>query len=91
MEGKWEPHNYFLGLKENMVDISPLSKNVQDGTAEKIEEARAKIVSGEWDVFTGPIYNNAGELVVKEGEKLADGDITGGVMMKLLVKGVEVK
>lgn len=91
IDGKWEPHNYFLGLKENMVDISPLSKNVAEGTAEKIEEARAKIISGEWDVFTGPIYSNAGELVVKEGETLADGDITGGLMMKLLVKGVEVK
>ncbi len=91
MEGRWEPHNYFLGLKEDMVNISPLSKNVADGTAEKIEEARARIISGEWDVFTGPIYNNAGELVVKEGETLADGDITGGLMTKLLVKGVEVK
>lgn len=91
MEGKWEPVNYFLGLKENMVDISPLSANIADGTAEKIEEARAKIVSGEWDVFTGPIFNNAGEKVVEDGVQLADGDITGGLMTKLLVKGVEVK
>ena len=91
IEGKWQPVNYFLGLKENMVDISPLTKNVAEGTAEKIEEARAKIVSGEWDVFTGPIYSNTDELVVKEGESLADGDITGGLMTNLLIKGVEVK
>jgi len=90
IEGKWLPVNYFLGLKEGMVDISPLSKNVAEGTAEKIEAARTRIMSGEWDVFTGPIYNNADELVVKEGEMLADGDITGGLMTTLLVKGVEV-
>jgi basic membrane protein A len=91
MEGNWKPVNYFLGIKEGMIDISPLSKNVAEGTAEKIEEARAKIVSGEWDVFTGPIYNNLGELVVEEGAALSDSDITGGLMTTLLIKGVEVK
>ena len=91
MEGSWKPVNYFLGLKEGMVDISPLSENVAEGTAEKIEEARARILSGEWDVFTGPIYSNTDELVVKEGEALADADITGGLMTKLLIKGVEAK
>ena len=68
----------------------PCQQNVAEGTAEKIEEARAKILSGEWDVFTGPIYNNLGELVVEEGESLADSDITGGLMTTLLIKGVEV-
>lgn len=90
-EGKWEPVNYFLGLKENMVDISPLSANVAEGTAEKIEEARARIASGEWDVFTGPIFNNLGEKVVEDGVRLDDANITGGLMTNLLVKGVEVK
>ena len=91
VNGTWKPVNYFLGLKEGMVDLSPLSKNVAEGTAEKIEEARARILSGEWDVFTGPIYSNTGELVVAEGETLADSDITGGLMTSLLIKGVEVK
>jgi basic membrane protein A len=91
MNGTWLPVNYFLGMKEGMVDISPLSKNVAEGTAKKIEEARAKILSGEWDVFTGPIYNNAGELVVADGESLSDQDITGAFMVGLLIKGVEVK
>lgn len=91
IEGKWKPINYFLGLKEGLVDISPLSKNVAEGSEEKINAARKLMESGEWDVFTGPIYNNAGEVVVKEGEKLSDADITGGIMTTLLVKGVEVK
>ena len=91
MAGTWQPVNYFLGLKEGMVDISPLSINVAEGTSEKIEEARALILSGEWDVFTGPLYNNQGELVLAEGETLSDADITGGLMTNLLLKGVEVK
>ena len=91
LDGTWVPQNYFLGLREGMVDLSPLSGNVAEGTAEKIEEARARILSGEWDVFTGPLYNNAGELVLAEGETLTDSDITGGLMTTLLIKGVEVK
>ncbi|NLW21145.1 MAG: BMP family ABC transporter substrate-binding protein [Clostridiales bacterium] len=91
VNGTWVPENYFLGLQEGMVDLSPLSDNVAEGTAEKIEEARARILSGEWDVFTGPIYSNTGELVVAEGEALADQDITGGLMTTLLIHGVEVK
>lgn len=91
IEGNWKPVNYFLGLAENMVDISPLSKNVAEGTAEAIEAARQKILSGEWDVFTGPLFNNKGEQVLEDGARLADADITGGLMTTLLVKGVEVK
>ncbi len=91
MNGVWQPVNYFLGLKEGMVDISPLSKNVVEGTEALIETARAKMVSGEWDVFTGPIYSNTGELVLKEGERFSDPDITGGLMTTLLIKGVQVK
>ena len=91
LAGTWLPINYFLGLKENMVDISPLSKNVAPGTEEAIEAAREKMLSGEWDVFTGPIFSNTGELVVKDGESLSDSDITGGLMTNLLIKGVEVR
>ncbi|HSK69246.1 MAG TPA: BMP family ABC transporter substrate-binding protein [Candidatus Limnocylindria bacterium] len=88
--GTWLPVNYFLGLQEGMVDISPLSKNVAEGTAEAVEEARARILSGEWDVFTGPLFSNKGEQVLADGEAFADADITGGVMTTLLVKGVQV-
>lgn len=89
--GNWEPVNYFLGLADGMVDISPLSANVAPGTVEAIDIARKLLLSGEWDVFTGPIYSNTGELVVPEGVSLADGDITGGLMTNLLVKGVIVE
>ena len=91
VNGTWQPINYFLGMKEGMVDLSPLSKNVAEGTAEKIEEARARILSGEWDVFTGPIYSNTGDLVVADGASLTDIEITGPFMYALLIKGVEVK
>ncbi len=44
--------NYYGGLAEGFVDISPLSKNCTEGTKEVIEAVRALMVSGEWDVFS---------------------------------------
>ncbi|MCK9176500.1 MAG: BMP family ABC transporter substrate-binding protein [Clostridiales bacterium] len=69
LEGKAIPKDWGEGLKEGAVDISRLNEAlIADGTAEAIEEARARILSGDWDVFTGPLVNADGEVVVAEGD-----------------------
>ena len=71
-----------MGMAEGLVDISPLTKNVVDGTAEIIEEYRAKIMSGEFDVFdaTGVfadgIYDNEGNLQIAPGVRYDVPEIT---------------
>ncbi|MCL2866193.1 MAG: BMP family ABC transporter substrate-binding protein, partial [Clostridia bacterium] len=45
IEGVWECVNYFPGLAEGFVDISPLSANCAEGTEEAVLAARVKIVS----------------------------------------------
>lgn len=79
INGTWTGENYFGGLSEGMVDIASLSDLCEEGTAEKIEEARAKMVSGEWDVFDGVIECNDGSIVGTEGEHMSDADITGNI------------
>lgn len=79
VDGTWTGENYFGGLKEGLVDLSPLSDLAAEGTAEKIEEAKAKMVSGEWDVFDGVIECNDGTTVGAEGESMSDADITGNI------------
>ena len=44
---------YYGGLKENFVDVSPLSANCAPNTQTAINAVRKMIVDGEWDVFTG--------------------------------------
>ncbi len=44
---------YYGGLKEGIVDISPLSGNCAPGTQDAVSQVRELIVSGEWDVFSG--------------------------------------
>ena len=66
INGTWTGENYYGGLAEGFVDIAPLADFCADGTAEKIEEARQKIVSGKWDVFDGEIETNEGTTATSE-------------------------
>lgn len=66
INGTWTGENYYGGLAEGFVDITELSDLCADGTAEAIEEARKKIVSGEWDVFEGEIEANDGQMHTSE-------------------------
>jgi len=79
IEGKWTNENYFGGMEDGLVDISPLSANCADGTAEAVEAARQRILDG-FKVFEGDIFDNEGNQICKEGEFLSDSDITGGKM-----------
>ena len=66
INGTCTGENYYGGLAEGFVDITGLSDLCADGTAEAIEEARKKIVSGEWDVFEGEIEANDGQMHTSE-------------------------
>jgi basic membrane protein A and related proteins len=78
MDGTWKCENYFGGMDENFVDISPLSTNCAEGTKEKIDEAKKAIIDG-YKIFEGEIYDNQGNLVCAEGEFISDADITGAM------------
>jgi basic membrane protein A len=79
IEGTWTAENYFGGMSDGLVDIVPLNDLAEPGTSEKIEEARAKIMDGSFNVFDGVIETNEGEVVGVEGGTLDDATITGGI------------
>lgn len=89
INGTWTPTNYFDGMKEGLVDISPLSANCADGTKEAIEKARASIVDGTLKVFAGPLKDNTGKEQVKSGDYLKDDYIAG--KLNWYVDNVEAK
>lgn len=80
INGTWSGKNYYGGMAEGLVGISPLNEAVAaDGTAEKIAEAEAKILDGSFNVFDGVIETNDGKTVGEEGKTLDDATITGGI------------
>ncbi len=90
IDGTWDCSNYYGGMAEGLVDISPLNSDiVADGIAEKVEEARKSIMDGSFNVFDGVMEANDGSTVGLEGSTLDDATITGGI--NWYYKNVEVK
>lgn len=79
IDGTWDGSNYYGGMNENLVDITSLASFCKEGTAEKVEEARKQILSGEIGVFDGEMETNEQTTVGKAGSTLDDATITGGI------------
>ena len=61
---------YYGGLAENFIDISPLSENNHPAAQSAVDQVRALMTTGEWDVFSGTklaiTVSEAGEAVVAQ-------------------------
>lgn len=83
--GEWDGQNYWGHMKDGVVMLDELSANAPEEAKAVVKEYTDKINSGEFKVFTGPIYDNQKNLVVKEGESMTDEQL---LSMKFLVDGV---
>lgn len=96
LDGKWaEFGNYFGGIAEGFVDISPLSANCAEGTQAITDSVKALIKDGSFGVFDGKqvkvdgttvtlideaLMDNKGNTIVEAGGAcLEDSVITGGI------------
>lgn len=70
--GAWKSEDIWWGLKEGLVELAPYGKAVPEDVKKLVESERRKILSGEWDVFHGPIKDQSGKVVVPAGKKLSD-------------------
>jgi basic membrane protein A len=84
-EGTWEKGNAWLGLAEEMVQLTPYSDVVPSSAVALVEEYQEKIISKEFAIFAGPIYAQDGTVLVEEGVTLTDEDLLN---MMYFVKGV---
>ena len=76
--------NYWWGLASNAVQVT-CSDQVPASTRRLISLLEREIAEGKFSVFTGPIYDQEGNLRVKEGETLSPIQI---VQMDWLVSNV---
>tara|TARA_B100001027_G_scaffold116836_1_gene80641 strand:- start:601 stop:1665 length:1065 start_codon:yes stop_codon:yes gene_type:complete len=89
VEGKWSSQDTWDGMQKGMVVMSPYNSSLM--SAELISEAQAMeegIKDGSLHPFTGPIYDQAGKLVVEEGEVADDGMLLG---MNFYVQGIDAE
>ena len=85
MDGTWQTGQYWGGMEDGIVDLAPLSPKVPDEVKSLVEEYKQKILSDEWDVFTGPIKGQTGKLAIPAGKAMTDGEM---LSMDWFVDGV---
>jgi simple sugar transport system substrate-binding protein len=87
LDGTWQQSDVWGGMKEGHVVMAPYT-NMPDDLKAKVTDIQAKITSGEFDPFTGPIKKQDGSDWLKDGEKADIGTLLG---MNFYVAGVDDK
>ena len=84
-----KPHPNFLrgGLKEGYVKTSPYGPMVTDAAKKNGDDIKAKMIAGTFDIFTGPVKDNKGAVVIPAGKAMKQTDIELE-KMNYLVDGV---
>lgn len=85
-DGTWKSVDTWDGLKQGMVGIAPYGEAVPADVREMAEAVKQDIIDGKLHPFQGPIKDQNGEVVVKEGEVLSDEVLVG---LNWYVEGVE--
>ena len=85
-DGTWSQQDTWHGLKEGMVAMSTYNKGMGADLVKEAEQLQKDLASGKIHSFTGPIYDQKGNILVAEGKVADDGMLLG---MNVYVKGVE--
>jgi basic membrane protein A len=84
--GTWKSEDTWGGLKAGMVRMAPYGDAVPEDVRKLADSVKNSIIDGTFHPFQGPIKNQKGELVVKEGEVVSDQELVG---LNWYVEGVE--
>ncbi|SFB09641.1 nucleoside-binding protein [Cohnella sp. OV330] len=87
-EGTWQAGSYYGGMKDGVTDIAPLGKNVPQDVKDAVEAKKQEILAGTFDVFAGPIKDQAGTERAAQGKALTDEEI---LAMNWFVQGITSK
>jgi len=89
LEGTWTGNSaVWWGVKEGAIDIVSMAEDVPAETKAKVEEVKKGLADGTFAIWKGPLKDNTGKDILKEGETADDKFLSG---VNFYVKGVEGK
>jgi len=88
LDGTWTSTDTWEGFSTDMLQLAPYNAALPADVVKMAEDVRKGIADGSIHPFTGPVRNQDGELVLKEGEVASDGMLLG---MNFYVEGIEGK
>jgi basic membrane protein A and related proteins len=86
LEDTWQKGDYYGNIADGFTTIAPFGSLVSAETKTAIEEKKAEIAAGSFDIFVGPIVDQAGAEKVAAGTTLPFGD---RMTIQWFVKGVD--
>ena len=86
LDGKWASDDAWWGMKEGAVVMAPYNKSLPAPVVAAAKKIVDGYMTGTYDVFTGPIADQAGADKVAKGEKMPLDKLAG---IDWYVKGVE--
>ena len=88
LDGKWTTGQSWWGVKEGAIDLVSLAADVPEDARKKLDEVRAGLKAGTYQIWKGPIIDNTGKEVLA-ADAVADDKFLGAITY--YVKGVEGK
>jgi len=89
LDGSWKGGSgVWWGHKEGAIDLVSIAEDVPADTKAKVDEIKAGLKAGTFNIWKGPIMGQDGKVVLAK-DVVADDKFLGGVMF--YVKGVEGK
>ena len=84
--GTWTTGKTWWGVKEGAIDLVSVSDKVPADIKAKVDKVKAGLKDGTFSIWKGPIKDNTGKEVLKDGQ-VADDGFLGGI--KFFVAGVD--
>ena len=88
LDGKWATSQSWWGVKEGAIDMVNVATDVPDDIKKRVDEIKAGLKDGSFNIWKGPIVGQDGKEVLAK-DVVADDKFLSGI--KFYVKGVEGK
>jgi basic membrane protein A len=88
LDGTWKSEDTKWGMKEGMIEVSPLNAAVPGDVARLFEDKKAAIKGGTFNPFTGPVKDNSDAVKVADGQAITENELWS---LNWYVAGVEGK
>jgi basic membrane protein A len=84
--GTWKSQSIWWGMAEGLVDLAPMSDLVPADVKAVVEAEKVRVKNGTNKIFTGPIKDQNGKVVVAEGVTMSDAQL---LSLDFFVEGVQ--
>ena len=86
--GKWAPISVWGGYPRGMIKLAPLNDAIPADLQARIRDMEKQLTNRELHPFAGPVVDQAGKVIVPEGKKMSDEQLS---KMNYYLQGVASK